>query len=150
MTEIIIGQDARVARWMFEVSNSRPMQYNMAIGLADESGALVGGAMFTEWNGSNAEIHFTGVGNLTRRVVRLIFGLAVMQFDLNRLTVHTRKRSMARGVTKLGAKFECVCKRLYGPTDAPEHAGRRYVFLRETMLKLAGLKEPRGELSRAA
>jgi hypothetical protein len=141
MTEIILGQDARVARWMFEVSNSRPMQFNLAIGLADESGALVGGAMFTNFNGSDAEIHFVGPGTLSRRVVRLIFGITVMQFNLNRLTVHTRKKSMARGVTKLGAKFECVCKRLYGSTDAAEHAGRRYVFYRETMERLAGIQK---------
>jgi len=150
MTQMIIGQDARVARWMFEVSNSRPMQFNMAIGLADESGALVGGIMFTGFNGSDCECHFTGPGTLSRRIVRLIFGLAVMQFDLNRLTIHTRKKSMARGVTKLGAKFECVVKRLYGPTDAAEHSGRRYVFFRETMLKLAGINEPRSNRARAA
>jgi hypothetical protein len=141
MTEIILGQDARVARWMFEVSNSRPMQINAAIGLADGTGNLVGGIAFTSFNGSDIECHFVGPGTLSRRVVRLIFGIAVMQFNLNRLTVHTRKKSMARGVTKLGAKFECVCKRLYGPTDAAEHAGRRYYFPRETMEKLAGLKD---------
>ena len=149
-TKIITGQDAYVARWMFEVSNSRPMLYNMAIGLADESGALVGGAMFTNFNGSDAEIHFTGVDTLSRRVVRLIFGLAVMQFNLNRLTIHTRKKSVARDVTKLGAKFECVCKRLYGPSDAAEHAGRRYYFTRETMIKLVGINEPRSDCARAA
>lgn len=150
MPEIIIGQDARVARWMFEISNSRPMQFNMAIGLADETGALVGGIMFTGFNGSEIECHFYGPGTLNRRILRLIMGLAVKHFNVNRLTVHTRKRSMARGVTKLGAKFECVVKRLYGPTDAAEHSGRRYVFFRETMLKLAGINEPRSDRARAA
>jgi hypothetical protein len=137
--QIITGYDAEVAEWMFAISNSRPMQFNMAIGLADETG-LVGGVMFTGWNGSDAEVHFYGPGTLTRRVVRMIMGIAALQLDVNRLTVRTRKKSMARGVTKLGAKFEGIIKRLYGPTDSAEHAGRQYVFFRETIEDLAGLK----------
>lgn len=139
-TRIITGQDTYVARWMFEVSNSRPMLYNMAIGLADESGALVGGIMFTGWNGSEIECHFYGPGTLNRRILRLIMGLAVKHFNVNRMTVRTRKKHMARGVTKLGAVFEGTIKRLYGPTDRAEHAGRQYAFFRETMERLAGLR----------
>jgi len=139
VSEIIIGQDARVARWMFEVSNSRPMLYNMAVGLADESGALVGGIMFTGFNGSEIECHFYGPGTLNRRILRLIMGLAVKQFNVNRMTVRTRKKSMARGVTKLGAVFEGTIRRLYGPSDERHHSGRQYAFFRETMEKLAGL-----------
>lgn len=141
MMQIIIGHDAAVADWMFSTANQRPMLFNMAIGLADDNGALAAGILFTNYNGSDAEVHFLGVGCLSRRVVRLIFGLAIKHFDLNRLTVHTRKKSMARGVSKLGAKFECIVKRLYGATDNSEHSARRYVFYRETMLKLAGIKE---------
>jgi hypothetical protein len=49
------------------------MLYNMAIGLANDLGELVGGIMFTGWNGSDVEVHFYGPGNLKKREVRLIF-----------------------------------------------------------------------------
>lgn len=147
MTTIVTGQDVAVAAWLFDVSGSRPMQFNMAVGLADDNGELIGGIMFTGFNGSDAEVHFFGPGTLKRRVVRLIFGIAVKHFNLNRLTVRTRKEHMSRGVLKLGAKYEGTVRRLYGPTDADEHAGKQYAFFRETMERLAGLQN---DLRRAA
>jgi len=140
MTDIICGRDAEVGAWMFSVSKCKPMLFNMAIGLADTSGALVGGVMFTGYNGSDAEIHFYGPGTLKRRIVRLIFGIAALHFNVNRLTVRTRKEHMSRGVLKLGAVYEGLVKRLYGPTDGPEHAGKQYAFFREQIDRLAGLK----------
>lgn len=139
MAKIITGQDARIASWLFETGQCHPLAYNLAIGLADDAGALVGGILFTGWNGSDVEVHFYGPGRLSRGIVRLIMVIALHQFDVNRLTVRTRKRSMARGVTKLGARFEGIVRRLYGPTDAPEHSGRQYAFFRETIQKLAGV-----------
>lgn len=127
---------------MFEVSGSRPMLFNMAVGL-EEDGKLVGGVMFSGFNGSDTEIHFYGPGTLTRRIVRLIFGLALMHFNVNRVTVRTRKEHMARGVLKLGAVYECDVRRLYGPTDEPIHTGKQYAFFREQIVKLSGLKETR-------
>jgi hypothetical protein len=136
---LVTGQDIRVAEWMFNVSKCRPMLFNLAVGIEDDVGNLVGGIMFTGFNGSDAEVHFVGVGRLKRRTVRAIFAIALKVFNLNRLTVHTRKEHMSRGVLKLGAVFECEVRRLYGPTDSNDHTGKRYVFFRETMMKLAGL-----------
>lgn len=138
VTDIIIGQDATVASWLFEVSGCRPMQYNMAVGLADHQGELVGGILFTGWNGSDVEVHIYAPGQLTRKIVRLIFGLALMHFNVNRVTVRTRKKSMARGCVKLGAVHEAKIRRLYGPSDRNEHAGNQYAFFRETIERLAG------------
>jgi hypothetical protein len=141
MTNLVFGQDTAVADWLVTISNCRPMLYNMAVGLADEdTGALVGGIMFTGWNGSDVEVHYYGPGKLKRRIVRLIFTLALRHFNVNRVTIRTRKEHMARGVVKLGAVFEGTVKRLYGPTDDPIHTGRQYAFFRETIEKLSGLK----------
>jgi hypothetical protein len=139
-TQIITGQDARVAHWMFQTSGAFPIAFDMAIGLADEAGDLVGGVMFTGWNSSDVEVHFYGPGMLKRGIIKLIMGVALLQFGVNRLTVRTRKTHMARGVEKLGAIYEGTINRLYGPTDDAEHAARQYVFFRETIEKLAGLK----------
>lgn len=142
LSRIVVGEDERVGRWMFETSGSQPIQFNMAVGL-EENGELVGGVMFTGFNSSDVEIHFYGPGTLTRRVVRLIFGLALMHFNVNRVTVRTRKQHMSRGVLKLGAIHEGTVRRLYGPSDEACHAGEQYAFFRETIVKLSGLKEPR-------
>ncbi len=151
MTQIVTGRDAEVAAWMFETSGSFPIHYNLAVGLADDAGALIGGAMFTGFNTSDVELHYFGPGTLTRRVVRMIMGIAVLHFNVNRMTVRTRKKHMARGVTKLGAKFEGISWRFYGPTDSAEHAATNYVFYRETIEKLAGLKgSPHVRIAQAA
>ena len=76
-------------------------------------------------------------GVLKKDIVRAIFGMAILRFNLQRLTVRTRLPAMARGVRKLGAVFECRQLRVYGPTDAPEHAAEQYVFYRERMERLA-------------
>lgn len=116
------------------------MPVNLAVGLVDDAGELVGGIIFTGWNGSDAEVHYYGPRRLTRRTVRLMMQLAAGVLNLNRLTVRTRKASMARGVAKLGAVYEGTVRRLYGPTDADEHAGQQFAFFRETILKLANLE----------
>lgn len=141
MMQLVLQQDAAVAEWLFRISNCRPMLYNMAIGLSDDTGALVGGIMFTGWNGSDVEVHVYSPGQLKRRVVRLIFGLASKHFNVNRVTIRTRKDHMARGVQKLGAVYEGTVRRLYGPSDDDIHAGQQFAFFRETIDKLAGIKE---------
>lgn len=137
---LVIGEDARVGAWMFEISRLNPMGFNMAVGIADDTDALVGGIMFTGYNGSDAEVHYYGPDHLTRRIVRTIFIIALKVFNLNRLTVRTRKESMARGVQKLGAVYEGTIKRLYGPTDEDRHSGRQFAFFRESIERLAGMK----------
>lgn len=139
--QVVTGQDARVAAWMFEVSGSYPMQYNMALGLSEDGGeTFVGGVMFTNYNGSDVEIHFYGPGTLKRRVVRTICYIAATVFNVNRMTVHTRKPHMARGCIKLGAEYEGRIKRLYGPSDEDCDAAQRFAFWRGRIEELAGLK----------
>ncbi len=134
---IITGQDARVAEWAFKTWGCKPFHLDLAVGLADERGELVGAFAFSGYNGSDAEVHVLAPGRLTRRVVRAIMFSAAHQLDLNRLTVRTRKESMARGVQKLGAVPEATIRRLYGPSDEDRDAGRQFVFFRETIEKLA-------------
>lgn len=141
LTNIVTGQDEAVAAWAFRTWGCQPFHINMAIGLANDDGELVGAFAFSGYNGSDAEIHVLAPGLLNRRTVRLIFGLALRQLNLNRLTVRTRKPSMARGVLKLGAKYECRVLRLYGPSDADYDSGQQFVFFRETIEKLAGVRD---------
>ena len=134
---IITGQDARVAEWAFKTWGCKPFHLDLAVGLADDDGELVGAFAFSGYNGSDAECHVLAPGRLTRRVVRAIMFIAAQQLNLNRMTVRTRKTSMARGVQKLGAVPEATIRRLYGPSDEDHDAGRQFVFFRETIEKLA-------------
>ena len=140
MSHLVLGQDQHVAEWMFGVSGCNPMLYNMAVGIADDQENLVGGIMFTGWNGSDAEVHYYGPDHLSRRTVRTIFTIALVVLNLNRLTIRTRKESMARGVKKLGAVYEGMVRRLYGPSDEDHHAGQQYAFFREDIERLSGVK----------
>ena len=134
---IITGQDARVAEWAFKTWGCKPFHLDLAVGLANDDGELVGAFAFSGYNGSDAEIHVLMPGRLKRRVVRAIMFIAAQQLNLNRLTVRTRVDHMARGVQKLGAVYEATIKRLYGPTDDDIDCGRQFVFFRETIEKLA-------------
>ena len=138
---LILNSQAAVAAWSWKAADCRPMQYEFIAGIAAESGQLVGAIMFTNYNGHDVEVHFYGPGRLTRRAVRFIMQTAIMLFNVERLTVRTRKPHMARGVAKLGAIYEGTMRRLYGPTDADEHAGQQFAFYRPTIMKLAGIKD---------
>ena len=138
--KMLFDSDELVAKWMFAKSGSRPMHYNLAVGIIDDGGTIVGGIMWTGWNGSDAEVHYFGPRHLSRRVVRTIMQISARVLRLNRLTLRTRKTSMARGVAKLGAVHEGTIRRLYGPTDDDRHAGQQFAFFRETILKLANME----------
>lgn len=145
--KLVLGEDQRVANWLFEKSECQPMQFNLAVGIEDrrsdapegleKEDQLVGGIMFTSYNGSDAEVHYYGPSFLKRRTLRTIFQIALNVFNLNRLTVRTRKEEMSRGVLKLGAVYEGTVRRLYGPTDDDNHAGKQYAFFRDRIEALS-------------
>ena len=140
MTSLITGRDHEVVQWAFAVTNSRPMLYNMAVGIVNENGFLCGAFMFTGYNGSDMEVHYYGPGTLKRRILKDIFIFALKMFKVNRLTVRTRKESMSRGVKKLGAVYEGSMRRVYGPSDGDEHKAEQWVFYRERMEEICGLE----------
>jgi hypothetical protein len=135
MTKLVVGNDHIVAQWAFAITNSKPMLYNMAVGIANSDDHLCGAFMFTGYNGSDMEVHYYGPGTLKRRILKDIFIFALKVFRVNRLTVRTRKESMSRGVKKLGSM-----RRVYGPTDSDHDKAEQWVFFRERMEQIAGLK----------
>ena len=136
---IIADDTGDIASWGFSTAKCTPMLYNAAFGVFDGD-ELKGCILFTGYNGSEAEIHFQGVGALNRYTFRTIHRIALQHFNLNRLYVRTRKLSMARGVVKLGAVYEGKQRRVYGPTDDDCHAAECFVFFRETMAKIAKIE----------
>jgi hypothetical protein len=141
VTQIRVVPDdtGTVARWGFQRSGAVPMQYNAALGVL-EGEELKGGILFTGYNGSEVEVHYFGPGTLKRHVLKTIMTVALQYFRVNRLVVRTRKESMSRGVKKLGAVFEGMQRRVYGPSDGREHAAEVWVFFKERMAQIAGLE----------
>jgi hypothetical protein len=136
----LYGQSVMVADWAFKKWGGIPFQYNLAVGIVDRTGALRGAFMFSGYNGCDVEAHFWGPGALRRHIVREICRCALVAFNVQRMTVKTRKESVARGHQKIGAVYEATLKRIYGPSDGPEHSAKQYAFYREVLIKLAGLE----------
>jgi hypothetical protein len=136
---LVEDKDGTVARWIFDYVKSIAIRYDLSLGVIDSQGTLKGGIMFSGYNGSDVEVHFFGPGTLKRHVLVMIFKIALLHFKANRMTVRTRKPSMARGVQKLGAVYEGKHLRTYGPTDGDEHAAHQFVFFRERMAEIAGV-----------
>lgn len=141
VNKLLLGHDFEVAIWAFAMTNSNPMQFNAAIGIINDEEKLCGAFMFTGYNGSEVEVHYYGPGTLKRNILKDIFIFALKIFNVNRMTVRTRKQSMARGVRKLGAVYEGKMRRVYGPSDGDEHAAVQYAFFRERMEEIAGLRK---------
>ena len=142
MTQIrvILDEGGVGADWCFKSAGSIPVQYNASLCVLDGD-VLKGGILFTGFNGSEVEVHFYGPGTLKRHVLKTIFAVALQYFKANRLVVRTRKESMSRGVKKLGAVFEGLQRRVYGPTDSRDHTAEVWVFFRERMAEIVGMTE---------
>src|SRR5262249_41634633 len=135
----LFGHDRAVAAWAFSKARWRPIQYHMAIGVLDDEEVIRGAVLFSGWNGSDTEVHYYGPGTLSRRILKEIAIIALKVLCVNRLTLHTRVKSVARGVQKLGASYEGERPYYYGPTDE-DHA-HQYAFFKPQMLEFTGLKQ---------
>ena len=132
---LVFGQDDLVARYVSDnlgVVISPPLT---AIGATRDGQTLCAGAVFTDWNGSNLDIHLYGDGAITRGCVRGIYHYAFVQCGANRLTAVTRRTNhkMKKHLPKLGFQFEGLSKRFFGPTK-PED-GFRFALFPEDALK---------------
>lgn len=140
-TSLLIGHDKFVADWLFHHANWRPIMYNTAIGVVNSNKRLVAGFLFCGYNGHNVDLHFYGPGELTRGLGVEIFIFALRMLNVDRLTIRSRVPEICRGVRKLGAIHEATMRRVFGPTDDDINAAEQFVFFREKMEELAGIKE---------
>lgn len=135
---LLLDCDAQVAAWAFQAYSRVPMHMDRAIGVI-ENGMLVGAAMFSSYNGVNAELSYYGKGTVTLGIVRALAKIALYELRLARCTVIVPKRPgyLLKKVTKLGFRYEGVQRRHYGPTDSPRHTGCRFVVFKEDLERLA-------------
>ena len=148
MRGLLLGDDARVARWAFRTFQLHPTPVNSAIGIVDSDGKLVGAGLYQNWNGSNLEGSYYGRQTLTAGIVRgLIKG--ALAFNPSRLTVVTSKknRRLIRALQRIGFRLEGAQRRYYGLRDCARNTGVRLVMFREQMDSIASVVPQRAKES---
>jgi RimJ/RimL family protein N-acetyltransferase len=128
---LVFGHDKTVADWVDKKFGYPSAPYSHAIGIIDKSGALIGGAVFRDWNGFNIELAYYGPGSVTPSLFRQIAKFCFEHLKVTRVTARTLRANkiVNQGLPKLGFHFEGVSKRYYGPTKSKDAIN--YVFLRE-------------------
>lgn len=113
---LVFGRDDEVAAWTSQHLGMAIHPPYTAMGVADLDGNLCGGAVFTDWNGSNIEIAICGPGAMKRGVVRAAFSYVFLQVGASRLTAKTKRGNllMRKMLPKFGFEFEATLKRYYG------------------------------------
>ena len=135
---LLVGDDARVAAWAFRAYKFQPTKFDLAIGVVDPGGALVGAVLFQGLNGSDVQLAYYGRRTLSPGIVR---GLARASLGLGvaRVSIVTSKKNkrLIRAAEKLGFVREGVARRYYGIADTDRNAGTRLVMFKERLEEIA-------------
>jgi len=134
---LLLDADALVAGWAFQTHNKVPIHVDRALGIIDNN-VIVGAALFSSYNGVNADLSYYGKGTVTVGIIRALVRIGLYELRLSRCTAIVPKRPsyLLKKLPKLGFRYEGVQRRYYGPTDSARHVGCRFVLFREDMEKL--------------
>lgn len=135
---LLLDCDALVTSWAFSTYNKMPMHIDRAIGIV-ENNQIIGAALFSSFNGVNAELSYYGRNTVTVGIIRALARIMLYELRLARCTVIVPKRPsfLLKKLPRFGWRYEGVQRRHYGHTDSPRHIGCRFVLFREDMEKLA-------------
>ena len=139
---LLFGYDGPIAQALFTKHGWPPFAFDRAVGILDEQKALVGVALWQNWNTANVDLSYYGSGTLTMGLVRALAKYAITEFDASRVTVlvmKKRKRYM-KAVLKFGFKCEGVQRCYYGKQDNMRNTAVRLVLFREGIEKLARME----------
>ena len=138
---LVINDDQRVAAWVYATYQTFPLPVNRALGIVETDGALVGGILLQNYNGSNIELSYYGPWTLTVGIVRTIARIVALEFNAGRATIITSKknRRLMRSLQRAGWRLEGTQRCFYGIKDCNRNTGVRFVMFREQIDKLARL-----------
>jgi RimJ/RimL family protein N-acetyltransferase len=113
---IVLGQSDLVADWVAHVSGKPFARPYEAIGIASQ-GRLVGGMVFTGYNGDGVEVSIAG--RSAREGWRAAVDYAFGQLGCSRLQVHTRysNKTVKAMLPRMGFTFEGPARKFYGTED---------------------------------
>ena len=134
---LLLDADDLVTAWAFQAYNKVPVKVDRALGIIEDN-QIVGAALFTSYNGMNAELSYYGRSTVTLGIVRALARIALYELRLARCTVIVPKRPsyLLKKLPKFGFRYEGVQRRQYGPTDSARHTGCRFVLFREDIEKM--------------
>lgn len=116
---IVLGYDKAVAEWVGRLGGKPFSPPYKAIGVADARGGLVGGFVFTGFNGDGVELSLAGRGVASRNAMRAVLSYVFEQLNCQRLQVHTRRSNalVKKMLPRLGFRYEGVARNFYGAED---------------------------------
>lgn len=121
MANLLFGHDQTVADWIAKQANGKPFHQPFdAFGLVDATGRLVGGFIFTGFNGHSIELSLAGKAVASRGGMAAVLQYVFVQLGCTRMQMHTRRhhKRVLRQLNKLGMKYEGIARRFYGRDDA--------------------------------
>lgn len=120
MSTLLFGHDVAVAKWVGEQLGVLIVPPYTAIGVIDQSGTLIGGCIWNDYNGTNVEATIYGPGAMTRPVIRAMFHYAYVQLGCWRVSASTRRDNaeFRKVLQRLGFRFEGVSPRFYSRSKA--------------------------------
>lgn len=118
---LLFGHDEVVAKWVAAQAHSKPpVEPYTAFGFVDRRGTLVGGCVFTGYNGDTVELSLAGRAAATRGAWAAITNYVFEQMGCSRLQMHTNrrnKRTLRMLAGRLGVHYEGVARRFFGKDD---------------------------------
>jgi RimJ/RimL family protein N-acetyltransferase len=121
MSTLLFGHDKTVAEWVAKQAHSKaPVPPYTAFGFIDREGVLVGGCVFTGYNGDTVELSLAGRVAATRTGWAAIINYVFDQLGCSRMQMHTRRsnRRVLRMLAKrLGVQYEGVARHYFGKNE---------------------------------
>lgn len=118
---IIVGHDQAVAEWVAGKTGKPFHPPFVAIGVTGSEGGLIGGYVFTGFNGDSIELSVAGKGVVSRDGWRAVLDYVFGQLKCSRLQMHTsmKNKIVKRTLSKAFPRgFEGIARRFYGKHDA--------------------------------
>lgn len=139
MKSLLIGCDQLVASTLFKWKQWPAFSFDRAVGILDDTEALVGVALFQNWNTVNVDFSYYGDGTLSLGTCRGLARYGLETFNLQRATtlVPQKRKHHLRTVQKFGFKYEGTMRRYYGSADNVRNTAVRFVMFREQIEKFA-------------
>lgn len=116
---LLLGHDKTVAQWVAQQASGKPFcDPFTAIGLI-HGGRLVGGFVFTGYNGDTVELSLAGRGVVSRSAWRAVLHYVFDQLGCQRLQMHTNRKNkpVLRMLVRLKMHYEGVARRYFGRND---------------------------------
>jgi len=117
---IVQGHDARVIEWASQLMDGEIGNPQVAHGVIDKDGSLIGALIYGEYDGHNVEMSFTGTRGFTPSVLKFIFEYPFNELKCGRMWARIRKsnKKMKKLLPRVGFKFEGVERKYYKDEDA--------------------------------